>query len=189
MQEEYDQGIAQARLWHYIYLSVSVILLIVIVAILLHHRHQQRIEKMKRAVSESQALVNAHLYRIEELEKQGADGSKEAKQLRKEIETIRQRQGEMIANGKERYEEIVRGGTTIKWHKKDFTDFAEYYQILNASFILSLRYAHPKLSPRSFFFLILLKKRYEKEDIKHIMGMSDNAYRTMKSRVGEEDAS
>ena len=61
--------------------------------------------------------------------------AKDIKLLHKEVEMLRNKQSQLLAKGKQRYEEIQQGGNTLLWRKPDFTAFLEYYRMPDASFV------------------------------------------------------
>lgn len=184
VQTEYNHNIVQAKLRDDFYLSMGATLFVFLVLVVLYRYNWMRINYMQKQIDKDRELIKGYMQCIEELTLLDEDGEKEIKKLRRELGNVRKHLLDRIAKGKRLYEEIANGGTTVKWDKEDYVNFTEYYYVYDAPFISYLRTIKPKLKPRNFFFLILLKKNYNKDKILHIMGMTDGAYRTAKSRIG-----
>lgn len=109
--------------------------------------------------------------------------AKDIKLLHKEVEMLRKNQSQLLAKGKQRYEEIQQGGNTLLWRKPDFTAFMEYYRMQDASFVEQLESKDEISSPRLMMFKTLVHMGYSKERIAKALCVSEDSLRTYKSRV------
>ena len=83
--------------------------------------------------------------------------------------------------------ENVQANISHTLHKKsNEKKFITLYSILEPSFIKYINQSYQNLSEHEMVFLILLHLGKDKSQIIDIMGFTDNAFRTLKSRIDDK---
>jgi hypothetical protein len=119
------------------------------------------------------------------LEQEGKPDSKEVERLNQKIAELQARQGTLLQNGKERYEEIEQGGTTLRWSRSDFDDCIEYYRTVDAPFVTHMEQNFRHLSSKYIFFALMEHLGKTDEELQHIMAISQNTIRSYRSRINK----
>ncbi len=117
------------------------------------------------------------------LNKQLRERERKVRDLQDKMQVLREEQGEMLARGKRLYDEIVSGGTTKGWHKRDYVDFLSYYRMDHRDFFDEIKENGSNLTPREKCFLAFYDMGFDKQQILLIMGLTKSAYRTVISRI------
>lgn len=117
------------------------------------------------------------------LNKQLRERERKVRDLQDKMQVLREEQGEMLARGKRLYDEIVSGGTTRGWHKRDYVDFLSYYRMDHRDFFDEIKENGSNLTPREKCFLAFYDMGFDKQQILLIMGLTKSAYRTVISRI------
>ena len=91
-----------------------------------------------------------------------------------------------LENGKERYEEIAAGGTTLKWNRDDFADCVEYYRTIDAPFVAHMECDYKKLSAKYIFFAIMQHIGKSDEELQTILVVSSSSVRSIRSRINSQ---
>ena len=83
------------------------------------------------------------------------------------------------------YDQIVNGGTTSEWHKRQFELFIYYYKAIHFKTVNRLERTKrkEKLTPQKLFFLLLNDMEYEKKDIARILGIEETSVNTLFHRT------
>ena len=110
--------------------------------------------------------------------------NKELNSLRQRVSKMKDREIEVLSNGKLLYESIMSNGNTLYWSSRDFLDFLEYFKLIDLKFINHLNSKYSNLSPRQYLFLIAVE-RMEKTDseVGDILAISAGSVRSIKSRI------
>ena len=111
---------------------------------------------------------------------------KEVERLNKKISDSRQRNAGILQKGYQLYNDIVEGGTVVRWSKSDFEYFMEYYGTMDIVFVNRLETEYYKLSPKYMFFSTLYHMGKSDEEVERIMGISSNTIRSTKSRINSK---
>ena len=183
MQKAYDSRLQKEQFRFYIMMLVAVVVVLCLGLVLLWMFSRYRQQKTKRQLLENEMQLKDYTRQVEKLTAEGKEQTKEVKELNRRIEELRKRQSEMLYKGKERFEEIARGGKATTWRKADFNDYLEYYRTQDFPFVLHLENDYQMLSPSQRFMMALLRQGYEEPVVQEMLGMSDGAFRTAKSRI------
>jgi UDP-N-acetyl-2-amino-2-deoxyglucuronate dehydrogenase len=81
------------------------------------------------------------------------------------------------------YEEILAGGTTLRWNRSDFADCVEYYRTIDAASVAHMETDYKRLSAKYIFFAIMEHLGKDDVELQHIMVISQNTVRSIRSRI------
>ena len=140
----------------------------------------------KKELAENKVQLDAYTKKAEELESSGKASAMEINKLHQKIDELTQRHSGILAKGKELYEAIEQGGTTVRWGKGDFINYLEYYKLKDLPFVNEMETEYERLSPKYIFFAVLEHQGKSDEDIMNIMGISDNTLRSTRSRINSK---
>ena len=97
--------------------------------------------------------------------------------------TSKKRGTKTVSKSEVLYEAVVRGENISQWTKNERELFAEYYLNKNQDFKKKIEENYEKLPVNSVLLLILQDLGKNKTEILEIMGFSDQAFRSLKSRT------
>ena len=158
----------------------SLLLLTLALLTVLLFRHAKRLRELRQTCK----ALEEYQLRLSQLKQEGKQDTKEVERLRKKIAELQAKQGTLLQNGRERYEEMMADGTTLKWSRNDFTDSVEYYRTIDPDFVMHMEQDYNHLSSKYVFFAILQHLGKSHEEIQHIMVISENTIRSYQSRIG-----
>lgn len=187
VQDGYDREMAKLMFEKNLQLAIAGIVFLVLILWLVWMSYRLKSQKAKMKLAENQVLIAKYTTQIKQLVKEGKDSSKEVRELQRKIDAIRDSHIEMLYKGKDKYDEIIQGGNTLTWHKSDFNDVIEYYRSVDLPFVLHLEQEYRSLSASDKFFLLLKEIGMQEEEIQQIMGLTDGALRTKRSRIKEKE--
>ena len=167
------------------------LLLLVVVIILITWLGYKSLKgmKAKKELAETKVQLEAYTRKAEELEKNDKTNTKEIGELHKKINDLHHRQAGILAKGKELFDAIEAGGTTVRWSKDDFINYLEYYKLKDLPFVNEMETNYNHLSPKYIFFAVLEHEGHDDEDIQHIMGISESTLRSTRSRINSKKLS
>ena len=141
-------------------------LLVVVVVIIswLSYRNYKGM-KAKKELAETKVQLEAYTRKAEELEKSDRTNIKEIGELHKKINELTHRHSGILAKGKELFEAIEAGSTTVRWSKDDFINYLEYYKLKDLPFVNEMETEYNHLSPKYIFFAALEHDGKTAEDI------------------------
>lgn len=142
-----------------------------------------RIIKSKTKLLENQQILERYRAQLVVLQQEGKAGTKEVEHLSRKIAELQQKQNAQLQNGRERYEEIMAGGTTIRWTRNDFSDSIEHYRTIDSQFVTHMETDYNHLSAKYIFFAIMEQLGKTDEELQHIMAVSQNTIRSIRSRI------
>lgn len=187
VQDGFDRKVADMKYQNVkrrIYAGIAILVVVMIAG---WQYYRRTVQKARKRIAENQVMITDYSEKIRQLEMDGKEKSQEAKDLHRKLETLRDKQGEMLYKGKEKFEEIRNGGTTAKWHRADFNHVVEYYRTINMPFVISLEQDYKSLSASNKFFLLLTDEmKYGNDEICRIMNLTDGALRTMRYRIKQK---
>ncbi len=167
---------------------VAVIVVLVVIG-LLGYRTLLGV-KADKELAEKRLLLEQALLESEELREENESNAEDRQRLQREIDQLQRRIDKlqadhtgMLARGKQRYEAICQGGTTVQWTRDDFVNYMEYYKMLDLAFVNELRSGYDRLSPKYMFFAAMEHQGKTDEDIMRIMGVSESTLRSTRSRI------
>ncbi len=156
----------------------------IIVAFLGYKSHQGM--KFKKELAESKIQLDAYTKKAAELENSGKASAAEINKLHEKINVLTQRHSGILAKGRELYDAIEAGGTTVRWGKNDFINYLEYYKMRDLPFVNERETEYDHLSPKYIFFSVLEHEGKSDEDIQRIMGISESTLRSTRSRINSK---
>lgn len=184
VQDDFDRKVAEMRHQNVERIVYSGIAILMVVIIAGWQYYRRKVQKARKLLAEKQVLIMDYTARIRQLETDGREKSQETKDLKRKLDTLRDKQAEILYKGKEKFEEIRNGGTTVEWHRSDFNHVVEYYRTINMPFVISLEQDYKSLSASNKFFLLLTEElKFDNDEICRIMNFTDGALRTMRYRI------
>lgn len=165
-----------------LYLKSEVMLLVIAYALYLYYRNQ----KSKIALKETRENLEKYRRQLKLAEAEGKGDSKEVERLTQKISELQMKQNALLQNGRECYEEIMAGGTTLKWSRNDFTDCIEYYRTIDAAFVAHMETDYDHLSSKYIFFALMEHLGKTDEELQHIMAIGQNTIRANRSRISKK---
>lgn len=186
IQAKYDKETAVRDLREkYMGFGLWVLALTAIIIAFLGYKSRQGM-KAKKELAESKIQLDAYTKKAAELESSGKASASEIKKLHDKINDLTHRHSGILAKGKELYEAIEAGSTTIRWSKEDFINYLEYYKLHDLPFVNEMETSYKRLSPKYIFFAVLEHDGKTDEDIQHIMGISESTLRSTRSRINSK---
>ena len=186
LQTKYDQEVKRRALDKklYRYGVITAVLLVLILAMLALWRYRSLKAKAERLRLQGQ--LSEYRRQVLELESHGEGNSRTIELLNAKIEELQQGLHDTLFHGKEKYDEIVAGGNTVKWDKQDFEDFINYYRLIDLPYITEMEAKYENLSPRNLFYLVLERLGKSNEEIQNILCIGASSLRTLRSRLRKQ---
>ena len=183
IQAKYDKEAAEKEFWNAVKTwGLGIIALIAAIIGILSYLSYKGMRD-KKELAENKVQLDAYTKKAEELESSGKASAMEINKLHQKIDELTQRHSGILSKGKELYEAIEQGGTTVRWGKGDFINYLEYYKLKDLPFVNEMETEYERLSPKYIFFAVLEHQGKSDEDIMNIMGISDNTLRSTRSRI------
>lgn len=120
---------------------------------------------------------------LRELESRFSIKEKEMQKMRSIMERSEADRADIMKVGARHFLELKQGGTALLWNKRDIRMFRDYYYLVNPDFGCRIMNEYTSLSPVLNMILILGDMGFDGAGIRRILGMSDGAYRTARSRI------
>ena len=189
IQAKYDKEAAEKEFWNIIKTwGLGIIALIAVIIGILSHLSYKGM-KDKNELAESKIQLDAYTKKAAELENSGKASAVEINKLHEKISDLTQRHSGILAKGRELYDAIEAGGTTVHWGKNDFINYLEYYKMKDLPFVNEMETEYDRLSPKYIFFSVLEHDGKTDEDIQRIMGISESTLRSTRSRINSKKLS
>lgn len=189
IQAKYDKEAAEKEFWNVIKTwGLGFIALIAAIIGILSHLSYKGM-KDKKELAESKIQLDAYTKKAAELENSGKASAAEISKLHEKISDLTQRHSGILAKGRELYDAIEAGGTTVHWGKNDFINYLEYYKMKDLPFVNEMETEYDRLSPKYIFFAVLEHEGKNDEDILRIMGISESTLRSTRSRINSKKLS
>lgn len=185
LQEQFEQEQKRKSEKHLFYVVVSAICILLSIATAISVYLLYRNTKGKKKLAETIRHLEGYRQQLKVLEQEGKSDGKEVERLNQKIAELQARQGALLQNGKERYEEIEQGGTTLRWSRNDFDDCIEYYRTMDAPFVTHMEQDYRHLSSKYIFFALMEHLGKTDEELQHIMAISQNTIRSYRSRINK----
>lgn len=183
LQEQFEQEQKRKSERHLFYVVVSAICILLSIATAISVYLLYRNTKGKKKLAETIQHLEGYRNRLKVMEQEGKTDSKEVERLNQKIAELQAKQGALLQNGRERYEEIEQGGTTLRWSRNDFTDCIEFYRTVDAAFVTHMEQDYRHLSSKYIFFALMEHLGKTDEELQHIMAISQNTIRSYRSRI------
>lgn len=186
LQEKFEeeQQVAAARRAYQTYLALAALLLLVALGAAVYLYRSGR--KDRSALRQTREALEKYRAQLKQAEAASKGDSREVERLTRCISDLQARQSALLQNGRERYEEILAGGNTLKWSRNDFSDCIEYYRTLDASFVARMETDYEHLSAKYIFFALLEHLGKSDEELQRIMVISQNTVRANRSRISSK---
>lgn len=181
---EKEQHAAIEKQRYHLYISLSCILLLLTIVIVLYLYYCNF--KGKAELKETRENLEKYRHQLKLIEAEGKGESKEVERLTLKISELQSKQNALLQNGRERYEEIMAGGTTLKWRRNDFTDCIEYYRTIDAVFVTHIENDYDHLSAKYIFFALMEHIGKTDEELQRIMAIGQNTIRANRSRINQK---
>lgn len=186
IQAKYDKETAVRDLREkYMTGGFGLLALVTIVVVVLGYKSRQGM-KARKELAETRLQLEAYTKRAVELESSGKANASEINRLHEKINELTHRHSGILAKGKELYDAIKAGGTTVRWGKDDFINFLEYYKMKDLPFVNEMETGYNRLSPKYIFFAVLEHEGYHDKEIQRIMGVSESTLRSTRSRINSK---
>ena len=183
LQQRFDNDLQReherARLSTILFLAALILLIVTVIIIYLYKRSK----KERKELLNTQQQLEGYRNQLKILQKEGKTDTKEVERLTQKISELQAKQGAQIQNGRERYEEVAAGGTTVRWSRNDFNDCIEYCRTLDAAFITHMEQDYNHLSAKYILFAFMEQQGKSDEELQHIMAISQNTVRSYRSRI------
>ena len=190
VQKEFNRRVEQEKIFRLISYAIMgiVFLSMFIIAVVFYYKYRtlhlhklldqdrRQITQLNQQVKMAQLVPDTEEVTQEEKEKR-------IKMLHHKIINIEERHSGILAIGRLRYMDIKEEKTTIMWGKMDFNAFAEYYKLIDIEFMHHLEEDYDSLTDKNKTLLILESMKLPCERIALIMGVSQGAIRTARSRI------
>ena len=186
LQTKYDQEVKRRKLDKKLYqygvlVAVLLVLILAMIALWRYRSLKAHAEQMRL-----QGLLSEYRRQMLELESHGEGNSKTIELLNTKIEELQQGLHDTLFHGRQKYEEIMDGGNTVKWDKQDFEDFINYYRLIDLPYISEMEEKYENLSPRNLFYLVLERMEKSNEEIQNILCIGASSLRTLRSRLRKQ---
>jgi len=163
----------------YIFAAVTLLFLFFAATLYLSYRNV----KGKKQHEETQQLLEKYRNQLKALQQEGKVDAQKVERLTQKISDLQKKQNALLQNGREHYEEILAGGTTLRWNRSDFADCVEYYRTIDAAFVAHMETDYKRLSAKYIFFAIMEHLGKDDVELQHIMVISQNTVRSIRSRI------
>jgi tetratricopeptide (TPR) repeat protein len=187
LQLDYDYQIrslhARQTLSYVITALIIVVLIGTLIVLLVIFYRKYNFVKERRSVMEKQALINLYQAQITKLTKNGENTKKKIAELHLKIHQLTKDQTAVYHQGKQLYDDLRNGGTTVSWDKDNFARFIEYYRLDHLELINTIETHYENLSSKNTFFLILQNEKTSNDETMRIMGISAGAIRMINHRI------
>lgn len=189
VQNNFEQQLREQKQQRiYAYILTAVLALILSIGLLIIYL-RLRVHKMKSMLSDDQLEISILNKQIGEVEKNLADTDtlrlkqkNEINKLKQEIAKVEEHHNGFLADGRQCYENILKGKTIITWEKYHFHAFIEYYKLVDAEYLYELDKEFQHLTDRNKLIYILLHLGLSQTKIAERLGVSEGAIRTALSR-------
>ena len=186
IQAKYDKEAAEKEFWNVIKTwGLGIIALIAAIVGILSHLSYKGM-KAKKELAESKIQLDAYTKKASELESSGKASATEINKLHEKINELTHRHSGILAKGKNLYDAIEAGATTVRWTKDDFINYLEYYKMKDLPFVNEMETEYNRLSPKYIFFAVLEHESKSDEEILRIMGISESTLRSTRSRINSK---
>ena len=184
IQNRYDKEEGEKRIRTYkLYTgSLIIIFILIIVTFVLYHKY--KVTKARRNLLQKHLLLNEYSGRLNEMQHSQSVTHKELTALRQRVNNLKDKEVQVLSNGKLLYESITQNRNTVHWSNQDFLDFLEYFKFIDSPYITQLDEIYNNLSPRQYLFLIAIGRMNKSEtEVGTILAISPSSVRSIKSRI------
>ena len=185
IQQEFDEKATQEKHDQEVLRWVVAAMALVIIILLLLGYIQYRRHKARMLLAEHQMLIANYQSEINMLKSNQEGTEQQIAELNKKINDLIEQDSPRLYHGKMLYDQIVENGTTVTWTKEDYNCFVDFYKAKDfASYSKIVRKHHPK-TVHNTLFLILYEIGKDDKDVRHIMGITQEAIRSTRFRINK----
>ncbi|MBQ9677718.1 MAG: hypothetical protein IJV44_06230 [Prevotella sp.] len=183
IQQDFDEKVAQDRQeteklrWTTIALALVVIILLLIGYI------QYRRHKTKIKLAEHQMLITNYQSEINSLSNQRERAEQQIVGLNKKIDDLVRQESPRLYKGKVLFDHVMQNGTTVTWTKGDYEHFIDFYKAYDIVSYRRIMRKYSPVTPHNVFFLILYEMGKNDEDVRQIMGITQEGIRSTRHRI------
>lgn len=183
IQYQYDYEKINLKAKNRVRLAIlaTVILALIIIASFMLIKYKDKRNKNK--ILQNQLLINIYNIQINELKDRNTDRNNAIENLKNKIADLQENLFKRLHEGRELYNNIIKGETTVSWSKSDFIHFIEYYKLIDLPFVIHLETDYRNLSSRYKFFEILYNMGKTDEEVEHILAIGSSTVRTNRTRI------
>ena len=136
-------------------------------------------------ISELESNKEANLQKINQLEEEARNAETAIKKLNLSIQKLLNDAAPKLKEGKMLYDQIMEGKTALNWSYREEEYFNKYYAAIHYQSYNRIRKVKrvTKLSAHNMFYLILKEMGKSDEEVKHIMVLSPEGLRSIRSRT------
>ncbi|MBQ7420156.1 MAG: hypothetical protein IJV17_05380 [Prevotella sp.] len=183
LQEQFEIDRVQAVEEHRLYMIVLFVGMLLLLSMAAVTYLVYRNTKSREELHNTKLQLDRYRNELKVLEQEGKSDSREVERLTQKINELQVKQGTLLQNGRERYEEVMSGGTTIRWKRNDFADCIEYYRTIDAAFVTHMETSYRHLSSKYIFFALMQHLGKTDEELQHVMAIGQNTVRSIRSRI------
>lgn len=185
VQVEFERMVMSHEYERKVTIALVVIVTLVLLTIIGMLYSWYRSYKARAARAVDQLLIKSYEAQVDNLRRMAGDKTKEIAQLNRKRDQLLEKHHDSLKRGYLRYNEVMRGETTVLWRKHDFESFVEYYSLVDVQFVASLSADYDGLSPKQKFFLIMEHAGKSDAEIQAALGVAEVTMRSIRSRIGK----
>lgn len=184
IQSRYDKESKEKQLQSYQYYTGGSLLILLLVVTMLFLYHKYRVTKNHRELIQKRLLLNEYSEQLSKMKLSQTATTKEVNNLKQRINNMKDREVQVLSNGKMLYDCIQDNDSIIHWSNQDLMDFLEYIKFIHPEFINQIDAAYENLSPKQYFYLALTSVMGKSEkQAEQILAVSPSTIRSIKSRI------
>ncbi|MBQ9231509.1 MAG: hypothetical protein IJ190_10100 [Prevotella sp.] len=185
IQQDFDEKVVQERHERIVFKWTTIALALVVIILLLLSYIQYRRHKARILLAEHQMLISNYQSEINSLKNNQEGTEQQITDLNQKIIDLLEQDSPRLYNGKMLYDQIMENGTTVTWSQEDYRCFIDFYKATHiANYTRITKKYHPKTA-HNIFFLILCDIGKKDTEIRQIMGITQEAIRSIRYRISK----
>ncbi len=195
VQHEFDRKVQEEKRYRLLSYAITGIVFVVMFIISAALYYKYRTLQLHKLLDQDRRQITQLTEQMDIARKSmDADGAnrdeleKKIKTLQQQVVGIEERHNGLLTLGRRRYLDIQDGKSTVTWDKNDFTAFAEYYKIIDIGLMHCLEEDYDSLTDKNKALIIFENMGLTNDHIAMIMGVSQGAIRTARSRIEKKHA-
>ena len=186
MQQQYDEEVSRQLYENKIMRWMIAALLLGILLLIGVGYAKYRQYRTRQALANHQLLINYYKHELSLLNEQCQNVEQQKEELNRKIREMIENGSPMLNHGKILYEDIVENKTIVKWEKKDYQCFVDYFKTMHFKEYDKMMGKYTNLTLRSAVLLILVGMGKDNNDISHIMGITKKSVNTNLNRLNKK---
>lgn len=185
IQQDFDEKVVQEINEWKVFKWTTIALALVVIILLLLGYIQYRRHKARILLAEHQMLIADYQSEINSLKNNQEGAEQQITDLNQKILDLLEQDSPRLYNGKMLYDQIMENGTTVTWSQEDYRCFIDFYKATHiANYTRITKKYHPKTA-HNIFFLILYDIGKKDTEIRQIMGITQEAIRSIRYRISK----